>query len=185
MGRKSRLTPELIEAIAKRVTVGSFPYVAAAACGIPSSTYYAWMAKGEQKGAPKIYRELRERVSQAAGAARASAEVRVFRDSPFQWLRYGPGRERPGESGWTDGPIQIEADVHQEVQHAVSPAVMAQGLLILQELGICEIKGLPSPDEGTLAVESKELGENGDGQTIDVEGWKPGDGTVPQDDGRV
>ena len=33
--------------------------------------------------------------------ARAAAEVEVRRDNPLAWLRYGPGRERPEESGWT------------------------------------------------------------------------------------
>ena len=46
------------------------------------------------------------------------AEVR--RDNPLAWLRYGPGRERPGEPGWTEsreilgqdgGPVKITLDL--------------------------------------------------------------------------
>ena len=37
-GRQSRLTSELIDAICERIRVGTYPYVAAAACGVPRST---------------------------------------------------------------------------------------------------------------------------------------------------
>jgi hypothetical protein len=41
-------------------------------------------------------------VRQARAQARQVAEARVFAESPFNWLRYGPGRERDQEPGWTE-----------------------------------------------------------------------------------
>ena len=180
MPRRTKLDGALIDAIVSKIRVGVYPYIAAQAAGVPKSTFYEWMEKGGRKGTRGIYRDLLERVLRASGTARAHAEVRVFKDAPISWLKSGPGRE-----DWSDGPIQIQADVRQEVQHTVSPEVCVQGLLILEQLGICEIKGLPSPDERTLDVEAEEPGGDGDGQTMDVESGKPGDGKVPQDDGRV
>ena len=37
------------------------------------------------------------------------------RDQPFNWLRYGPGRERDGEAGWTEST---------EINHTGSIGVM-------------------------------------------------------------
>jgi hypothetical protein len=45
-----------------------------------------------------FYRE----VTRARARARFAAETEVKKENPLAWLRYGPGRERPGEEGWTD-----------------------------------------------------------------------------------
>ncbi|MHC4401044.1 MAG: hypothetical protein ACYTG0_15315 [Planctomycetota bacterium] len=161
------MTPELIEAIAKRIRVGSFPYIAAAACGIPKSTYYTWMRKAEQKGAPKLYRELLHRITEAAAAARADAEIRVYRDQPFQWLRYGPGKDRgPEEPGWTETPTTVRLEggnTPVRVEHErVNPLENLPGALaVLEHLGI--IKVLDPPE----AIEAEEGAE--DGSVIDVD----------------
>ena len=169
MPRRTRLDPPLIDAIVSKIRIGVYPYVAAMAAGVGKSSFYEWMQKGTRKGARGIYRDFADRVIAASGIARSHAEVRVFRDQPLAWLKSGPA----GREDWGDGPIRIEADVHQDVKPAVSADVMAQGLLILEQLGICEIKGLPSPDGRPLDVEAEEPGGNGEGQTIDVESGKP------------
>jgi hypothetical protein len=137
MANKTRLTKELIDAIAERVRVGAFAYVAAQACGIAKSTFYAWMAKGESGG--KLYRELVDKVKEASALARSNAELRVFRDKPFEWLRLGPGRTQ-GE-GWTEdphtvrlegahgGPIQVEAaDPEREAEKVGALAEMVRAM---------------------------------------------------------
>jgi hypothetical protein len=142
MGRTTRLTPELIQAICERIRVGTYPYIAAAACGIPRSTYYGWLKKADKKGSLKIYRELRDRVGEAGAVARSSAELRVFKDRPLEWLRLGPGRERPDEPGWTetaqtirveggDTPVQLESSVF----NMIPTNTIAEGLDYLAELG--------------------------------------------------
>jgi hypothetical protein len=115
MGRPTKLTPEIQEIIVDAIRRGSFDHVAATAAGIGKSTFMRWLAAGG-RGSP-LYVEFHEAVSRARAEARISAEARVHAENPLAWLRYGPGRERPGEAGWTDaqrmeltgkdgGPIQ-------------------------------------------------------------------------------
>ena len=66
------------------------------------------MADGEEGGRP--FRQFRQDVRAATAEARATAEAEVRRIDPFRWLRYGPGRERPGEPGWTES-TQVNAQV--------------------------------------------------------------------------
>lgn len=101
-GRKTLLTPEVTEIICKAIREGAFDYVAAQAAGIHRTTFINWMneAQGPDPGPATV--EFFDRVQEARAAARKTAEAKVFAEQPFNWLRYGPGRERPGEPGWTD-----------------------------------------------------------------------------------
>jgi len=106
MARTTRLLdiPEAtITILIGYIRQGAYPYVAAKAIGVPSSTWFRWMDWGKKGGKERaIYRELWEKVEQAHAQARVLAEAEVRKDNPFAWLRYGPGRERPGEPGWTE-----------------------------------------------------------------------------------
>lgn len=95
----------VIDQLIESICAGSFPYIAAQACGIPKSTWYRWMNSGSKGRKP--YRELWDKVQRAQAEARVIAEGKVFGGSPLAWLRYGPGRERPGKPGWTDSK-QVE-----------------------------------------------------------------------------
>jgi hypothetical protein len=99
-GRKSKLTPETQATIVARIRDGAYDYIAAQAGGIDPDTFYRWLSAGEHGREP--YRTFREMVRQARAEARAAAEIAVRQVNPLAWLRYGPGRERPGEPGWTD-----------------------------------------------------------------------------------
>ena len=111
MARRISLNAELIDVIAKRIRASCFPYVAVQSVGVAKSTFYDWMRRGEKGRKP--YSELLNKVREAAGTARPDAETRVFAGNPFAWLRYGPGRERPDEPGWTESPqaLQVENNV--------------------------------------------------------------------------
>ena len=37
-----------------------------------------------------------------SSSGKKGAGIHVFRDRPFEWLRYGPVRSREGSPGWTD-----------------------------------------------------------------------------------
>lgn len=100
MGRKTLLTPQVHTTIVSYVRSGAYDWVAAQACGIEPRTFYNWMAWGE-KGNPR-YVQFFHDVRKARAEARVVAENEVRRDNPLAWLRYGPGRERPGEPGWTE-----------------------------------------------------------------------------------
>jgi hypothetical protein len=107
-GRKAVLTldPEGRHKITAYIRAGSFDWVAARACGIPPRTFYHWMERGEQ-GEP-IFAEFWREVQEARAQARLMREVKVADTEPLAWLRMGPGRDRPGEPGWTDRPAQQE-----------------------------------------------------------------------------
>jgi len=116
MGRRTKLTPEVQEIILRAIRQGSFDWVAAQAAGITGTTFHNWMRWG-RKGNPR-YVAFFTNVQRAKAETRRKAEAQVFADDAFKWLRYGPGRERPGEPGWTEsaqlehsgpagGPVEI------------------------------------------------------------------------------
>lgn len=147
MGRRLKLTRQLIHDICERVRIGNFGHVAAGACGISKTTYFRWLQTADQEGTPKIFRELRDRVYAASSEARSSAEARVFRENPQAWLRLGPGR-----GDWTDDPkrlvleggvdhnvqIQSQADLQREL---IPEETVAGALAIAEQLGLI----LPGP----------------------------------------
>ena len=106
MGRRTKLTPEVHNLITQYIRDGAFDYVAAQAAGIGYRTFRRWMKSGESRS-DSPYRQFWQDIEEARAQARVAAENKVFADAPFNWLRYGPGRERPGKPGWTDSR-QIE-----------------------------------------------------------------------------
>ncbi|MEO8586767.1 MAG: hypothetical protein ABI584_11445 [Acidobacteriota bacterium] len=114
MPRPTLLTPERHKAIAAAIRAGAFDVVAAEANGITRETFRIWIRKGERLKR-KPYVAFAADVRSARAQARLSAEIEVRRDQPFNWLRYGPGRERDGEAGWTES---------SEIRHSGSVGVM-------------------------------------------------------------
>lgn len=109
MGRRTKLTAEVQEGIVDLIRQGAYDYQAAWANGIDDSTFRRWMRAGE-RGNP-IYRPFCAEVRQARAEARTAAEIQVRKDNPLAWLRYGPGRERPGEPGWTESSkVELTGD---------------------------------------------------------------------------
>lgn len=101
MGRRTKLTPDVERIILEYIEKGAFDYIAAQAAGIERRTFTAWLRRGERT-AEEPFRTFSYKVKEARSRARATAESKVYEKQPFNWLRYGPGRERPGEPGWTD-----------------------------------------------------------------------------------
>jgi len=109
MGRRTKLTPEVQKSIVKLIRGGAYDYQAARASGIDDSTFRRWMRAGENGNSK--YRPFCAEVRQARAAARTAAEIEVCKDNPLAWLRYGPGRERPGEPGWTESSkVEVTGD---------------------------------------------------------------------------
>lgn len=106
-GRKTKLTPDLQERIVAYIRGGAFDYVAAQAVGISRATFYRWYNEGARPRSR--YVSFRREVDQARAQARVVAETSVFRAKPEAWLKFGPGRERPGAPGWTN-PAQSWRD---------------------------------------------------------------------------
>ena len=118
MARPSKLTPETQAIIAESIRAGAFNWVAAQSAGVAPTTFYRWMAEGEQaESGPS--RAFHDTVCEAHAVARVDAERRVFEDNALAWLRYGPGRERDGEPGWTESgkrDVTVPGDVFHEVE---------------------------------------------------------------------
>jgi hypothetical protein len=114
VSRPTLLTPERHKAIVAAIRAGSFDWVAAEANGITRETLRLWLRKGE-RDKRKPYVAFAADVRAARAQARLSAEIEVRRDQPFNWLRFGPGRERDGEAGWTEST---------ELRHSGSVGVM-------------------------------------------------------------
>jgi len=100
-GRRSKLTPEVHQAIVAYARAGAFDWVAAEAAGISRATFYRWLQRGERSPYGP-YGAFAQDLRQARAQARVAAETEVRQARPFQWLRYGPGRDRPGAPGWTE-----------------------------------------------------------------------------------
>lgn len=101
-GRHPKLTEETQAAIVEALSRGAFDHVAASAAGIAERTFRYWMERGAE-AASGIYHDFYAAVSRARAEARLEAEARVYETDPYKWLRFGPGRDRPGAPGWTDG----------------------------------------------------------------------------------
>lgn len=110
MSRPTLYSPERHRSIVAAVRAGSFAWIAAEANGVSRSTFKKWMRKGERTRR-EPYRTFASDIRQARAQARLSAELEVRREEPFAWLRYGPGRERVDEPGWTES---------QEIKHTGS-----------------------------------------------------------------
>jgi hypothetical protein len=118
-GKRLVETP-LRDVIVSRIKQGAFAWVAAVSAGISQDTYFRWMREGkadvdavdarnvehDAKGEPReeygVLGKFHIDVKRASAHSRRIAEVKVLKDNPLAYLRFGPGRERPGEPGWTD-----------------------------------------------------------------------------------
>jgi len=101
VGRPCLLTPERHKAIVAAIRAGAYDWVAAEANCIDRETFKAWMRRGERERV-EPYLSFSADVRAARAQARTTAEIEVRRDQPFNWLRFGPGRERDEAPGWTE-----------------------------------------------------------------------------------
>ena len=140
MGRPTLLTPERHKAIVAAIRAGAFDWIAAEANGIDRETFKLWMRTGTRRKREPYLSFVRD-VRAARAQARLSAEIEVRKDQPFNWLRFGPGREREGEAGWTEST---------EIKHSGSV-----GVLYSQEWTLISVAieaALESFPEAKLAV---------------------------------
>jgi hypothetical protein len=100
VGRPNLLTPERRAGIVAAIRAGAFDWIAAEANGIDRETFKLWMRTGT-RSKREPYLSFVRNVRAARAQARLSAEIEVRKEQPFNWLRFGPGREREGEAGWT------------------------------------------------------------------------------------
>jgi hypothetical protein len=151
-GRPSKLRsllesdPDAYERMLDRIRSGAFAWVAAQSLGIAAETFSRWLARGakQQKG---IFRQFRQDVEKAQAHARALAEIEVHQKNPLAWLRYGPGRSKPGVPGWTEyrdsnaeaPPASFRAPAEPPTVPRADPNPMATALLTFEELGLATL----------------------------------------------
>lgn len=99
-GRPSKYSDKTANTMLKYIEAGAYDYQAAEAVGIDQATFFRWMSRGANGEQP--FMDFRAKVVQAKATARVKAEITVRATKPLSWLRYGPGRERPGRPGWTE-----------------------------------------------------------------------------------
>jgi hypothetical protein len=114
VARPILLTPERGKAIVAAIRAGAFDWIAAEANGIDRETFKLWMRTGARRKREPYLSFVRD-VRAARAQARLSAEIEVRKEQPFSWLRFGPGREREGEAGWTES---------SEIKHSGSVGVL-------------------------------------------------------------
>jgi hypothetical protein len=130
-GRPSILTPDIHRAIVAGVRAGGYDSIAAQAAGVSRSTFRRWIKLGETRSARQPYKRFAADVREARAQARLSAEVEVRRALPFNWLRFGPGREREDEPGWSEsretkhlGPTDVlHSDEWSRIASAIDEAL--------------------------------------------------------------
>src|SRR5262245_23417826 len=98
MARPTKLTPELREQIVQALRAGNYAEAACQAAGISASTYYRWMARGEQE--PGVYREFRVAVLQAEAVAEVHAVAIVRRAMGEDWRAALAYLERRHPNRW-------------------------------------------------------------------------------------
>lgn len=124
MGRKTKLTPDVAQAIVTAIQAGNYQDTAAAHAGVHPATFYRWMERGAADSkAP--YREFREAVEKALAFAEVrdvaliakaaetywqAAAWRLERKFPDRWGR----KERQEVTGASGGPVQHVVRVVRE-----------------------------------------------------------------------
>jgi hypothetical protein len=122
--RRFPLSAVLAQQIAAFVRAGGFPHVAATAAGVPRDLFARWLRRGTDPRTPALVRALCRDVLQAHAQARLKAEVAILADKPLDWLRYGPGKEKPGAPGWS-AAARAQPPTPSEAEPLASPEFSA------------------------------------------------------------
>jgi hypothetical protein len=108
-GGKTLLTDGLQEKIVEAIRNGAWDWVAAESNGVDRFTFWEWVKRGEDRDdrpQEPCYAQFAQAVREARAQARKAVEINVHKTDGLNWLMKGPGRDRPGEPGWTDRPSQ-------------------------------------------------------------------------------
>lgn len=135
-GRKSKLTPEVVEKITGAIKMGNDNKVAAALAGISEPTYYMWLDKAKEPNARKVYVEFLESVEQAQAQAEAFAVAKVQKaanDGKWQASTWWLERKHPKRWGQTNKIKQEISGVNGEPINISVDDMRKQVLAFLNE----------------------------------------------------
>lgn len=124
MGRRTKLTPELIENAAKLIAGGNYASTVFQMLGIGESTWYEWLQRGREGKRKSIYTEFAEAIKKAEVAAELRAVSGIMAAGRRNWTAYAWYLERKFPDRWgqktkvqqeisgPEGkPIQMEVDL--------------------------------------------------------------------------
>lgn len=124
MGRRTKLTPELIENAAKLIAGGNYASTVFQMLGIGESTWYEWLQRGREGARKSIYTEFAEAIKKAESAAELRAVSGIMAAGRRNWTAYAWYLERKFPDRWglktkvqqeisgPDGkPVQMELDL--------------------------------------------------------------------------
>lgn len=109
--------------IASYIRAGCYPHVAAEASGVSQAQFERWMKRGQARNAAAPFAGFAVEIRTATAQARMAAEARAFRENPRAWLEHGPGREMPGDPGWS-GAVRAPTTGADEFNPLAHPDVM-------------------------------------------------------------
>lgn len=119
------LTPEVHKLVVASTRAGAYAHVAAQAAGLSMRTFNQYMADDAfdhyHADHHDALRAFQAEVRQAQAQARMAAEITVRTKKPFEWLRYGPGREKKDNPGWTDtSKVEVTGANGGPIAHAIA-----------------------------------------------------------------
>jgi len=119
-----KLTPAVWGQIVAAIHAGAYPHVAAEAFGVPRHVFEHWLEQGRKPKARATYASFVRDIEQARAVARAAAETAVYKKDPHVWLAHGPGRDVPGNPGWSS-PVKAADQGLTERNALLDPQLLA------------------------------------------------------------
>jgi hypothetical protein len=159
-----QLTPGLGLQIAGYIRAGCYAHVAAEACGVSRSEFDHWLKEGEAKNAPEPLAAFADEIRTANAQARLKAEIRAYNQDPRAWLEHGPGRDRPGDPGWS-GPLRAPTGQADQANPFANPELMH-----LFNLALKALEKYPEARAHVAALFEKHLSANHDPASSQPEG---------------
>lgn len=125
-GRETKLTPETQKAICDAIAAGNYDYVAAEYAGVGRTTFYAWLAKGEEHETG-IHREFLNAIKRAASQAEVRNIAIIETDQSWQskawWL------ERKHNDRWGKKETHtVGGDPEKPIEHTINLSEVRQAL---------------------------------------------------------
>jgi transposase len=85
IGRPSKLTKKVEEALAAALRAGNYVDTACEYAGISRATFYRWLEQAEKPGATKAFRDFRDAIKKASADAEVYAVGVVKQAMPANW----------------------------------------------------------------------------------------------------
>lgn len=121
IGRPTKCTPQLRDAIVLAIKAGNYAQVAAVHAGIAPSTYFKWMASGKSGQAP--YKEFMDAIHAAEAFAETRAMAIVSSAMSGDWKAAAWYLERKFQDRWSRYERhEVSGSLPMKIVHVHRPA---------------------------------------------------------------